>query len=440
MISKFKFIHTADIHLGSIPHLNNPYDIDVCDNFNDVVYDSFKRIIEDAINFKVDFILISGDVFDINSLSIKANKFFIDMCNKLYKNDIKMFVICGNHDHMMDYNKLFELPHNVFIFPNDKPFTYEFMKDDSLKARIIGQSYKTRNDSRSMWKEFNAPKDGVFNIAMLHTSLDNDLHYVPCSVKDLKNKADIDYWALGHIHKRSLNLYSGEDDKRVIIYPGIPQGRNFKEDGVGGYYMVEVEDNVPNIQFIPTSSLVYKKIEINLEKNYVENMDDLENLIINKSLKISEQNTDAVKKYIVQWIIKGKTDIHDILMKQSIEDIDEFIKQLNYDLISKGINIFTDSISIRTKKYIPRIDELKSKNKIFMEIENVINEIDNNEGLKREVIKNMGKIWDDNYDHENPNYERLPLEDEMINEILAQAKSLMIEKLYDALIGNQWSE
>ena len=48
------------------------------------------------------------------------------------------------------------------------------------------------------------------------------------TVKDLYEK-QFDYWALGHIHKRTI---LSEDPP--IIYPGNIQGRNKKEIGVKG--------------------------------------------------------------------------------------------------------------------------------------------------------------------------------------------------------------
>ena len=63
----------------------------------------------------------------------------------------------------------------------------------------------------------------------MHTSLGGAVGhdpYAPCSVQDLAGHG-FDYWALGHIHKRSAAVVNG----CTIVMPGIPQGRHINESG-----------------------------------------------------------------------------------------------------------------------------------------------------------------------------------------------------------------
>jgi hypothetical protein len=48
----------------------------------------------------------------------------------------------------------------------------------------------------------------------------------------------MDYWALGHVHNRRLI-----NETPVILYPGIIQGRNIREQGERGCYLVEVDQD-----------------------------------------------------------------------------------------------------------------------------------------------------------------------------------------------------
>ena len=62
--------------------------------------------------------------------------------------------------------------------------------------------------------------------------------YAPCALEDLL-KAEMDYWALGHVHRKrvlSKNL-------PFVVYPGNTQGRNIKETGEKGCYLVKVGDD-----------------------------------------------------------------------------------------------------------------------------------------------------------------------------------------------------
>ncbi|MFD3156377.1 exonuclease SbcCD subunit D [Haloimpatiens sp. FM7330] len=430
MTRKLRYIHAADIHLGSIPHINYIDNVYKEELIREVVYKSFEKIIDDAIKYNVDFVLISGDIFDGDSYSIKAYKFFKSQCEKL--ENIKLYFVCGNHDPMINEKYKMELSNNVFTFESDKPKIYNYEKDGKVIARIIGQSYRARSESRSIWKEYNLPKDEVFNIALLHTSMDGNKRYAPCTIGDLKTKECINYWALGHIHKQQIF----KDENQVIAFPGIPQGRDFGELESGGYYLVDIVDDNIDVQFIKTSYLVFKKIKISIDK-YKENLvniSDLEDLIEDKVNTLLEEDNDLVKVYVIQWILKGRGDIHSILNDQSEEDLEELIKEINSNFNYGKILAITDSILVRTSRAMSQIQNFEENNKFFHEIDNMIQNYMNNDELKEELVKNLGKIWDIKNDHENINEEKFLLNEEMLTDIVSEAKNLIIDELLKKLV------
>ena len=67
-------------------------------------------------------------------------------------------------------------------------------------------SFAQPHAPESLLPRYGAPVEGAVNIGIMHTSLagaaGHDL-YAPCSVADLHG-AGFDYWALGHVHKRSV--------------------------------------------------------------------------------------------------------------------------------------------------------------------------------------------------------------------------------------------
>lgn len=82
--------------------------------------------------------------------------------------------------------------------------------------------------------------DGAVNIGMLHTSLGgapgHDL-YAPCSVAELQ-ATGFDYWALGHVHKRSI-----VEERGAVVMPGMPQGRDINEAGAKSVTLVAIDDD-----------------------------------------------------------------------------------------------------------------------------------------------------------------------------------------------------
>ena len=58
----------------------------------------------------------------------------------------------------------------------------------------------------------------MFTIGMVHCSVDgysDNADYAPCRLSDMIGK-DIQYWALGHIHKRAVL----KESDPCIVYPG----------------------------------------------------------------------------------------------------------------------------------------------------------------------------------------------------------------------------
>lgn len=70
-----------------------------------------------------------------------------------------------------------------------------------------------------------------------------------------------DYWALGHIHKRSI-LH----ERPSIVYPGNIQGRSIKETGPKGCYVVDVDEaGAASLQFHELDSVRWQVREISIE-------------------------------------------------------------------------------------------------------------------------------------------------------------------------------
>ena len=111
-----------------------------------------------------------------------------------------------------------------------------------LDVAIHGLSFAHERAPESLLPKYRKPLDGFVNIGLMHTSLDgaegHDL-YAPCASADLR-ASGFDYWALGHIHKRSV-----EEGQAAIVMAGIPQGRDIGESGAKSVTLVTVGDDRP---------------------------------------------------------------------------------------------------------------------------------------------------------------------------------------------------
>ncbi|MGH4118678.1 metallophosphoesterase family protein [Clostridium sp.] len=433
MSTVFRFIHAADVHLGSYLNINGKPQDEVQDLCKVAVYDGFQRICSKAISYKVDFILLCGDVYDSYLRSVRGNRFFVKQCIRLGEKNIGVYVIYGNHDATNEKCELFDMPVNVHILSADKAESLEVYKSGEVIAKIIGKSYKHRSEREKSYESYSLDND-VFNIAMLHTALEKEnKNYIPCTLEELKKVPNIDYWALGHIHKPSILNAT----KPIIAFSGIPQGRDMGEQGIGGVYLVEaLGKEVISMEFLPISTIIYKSVEIIIgDADKMQNFSDLVKLILDK-ISLIYENPDLfkeVKGNIMQVIIRGRTNLHNEITGMREEDYEQFMENINEELDHFKYFMWIDSIIFRTGPIMQNFETLKIQNSIFQDLEEVINLCTGDSGYRNELLKNWGLIWKKQICTENIEEDKFDFSEEIIQDIILQAKELVIEELVSAL-------
>lgn len=430
MSGTFRFIHAADLHLGSFLNINGKPQEEIQALCKGAVYDAFERICGNAILHKVDFILLCGDVYDSYLRSVRGNKFFVNQCVRLNEENICVYVIYGNHDATQAQEELFDMPQNVHILSSDKVDTFEVYKEGEILARIVGKSYKHRSEKEKIYENYSLNND-VFNIAMLHTALEGDnKNYVPCTALELRKVPNIDYWALGHIHKTSIL----SDTKPVIAFPGIPQGRDMGEQGIGGVFYVEVcNKEVIDMKLLPIATVVYKSVEIIIsEEDKIENYSDLLQIIL-ETVSSLTCDIPEIKGNIVQLIIRGRTKLHHKINQMKEEDYKHFIESINDEFSVEKCFLWIDSIIFRTVLPMQDFESLKMQNSIFQDLEEVIRLYSSDLQYKKELVKNWGVIWKEQIYTENIEEDKFDFDDEILGDIIMQARELVIEKLAEAL-------
>lgn len=457
MSGEFRFIHAADLHLGSFLNINGRPEEEIKALCKSAVYDGFERICNKAILYEVDFILLCGDIYDSYLRSVRGNRFFINQCERLNAKNIGVYVIYGNHDAINEKEELFDIPPNVHIFSSNKVECFDIYKDGEVVAKVIGKSYMYRSEKEKIYENYLLNND-VFNIAMLHTALEGDnKNYVPCTLEELKAVSNIDYWALGHIHKPKIL----SNIKPIIAFSGIPQGRDMGELGVGGVFYVEVNKRkITNMEFLPVSTVIYKKLEVVInETDRVENYSDLLGLILDRISSfsytlpefssefkpISEESysredncfkkvlKDEFKGYIVQLIIKGRTELHHKITLMKDEDYRHFIESINEELNLEKYFLWIDSIIFRTAPLMQDFESLRRQNSIFQDLEEVISLFKDQKEYKEQLVKNLGSIWKEQLYSENIEEDKFHFDDEILEDIILQAKELVTQKLAEAL-------
>ena len=231
-----KFIHAADIHLDSPLRGLERYEGAPLEEIRGATRRAFENLIELAIEEDVAFLLLAGDLYDGDWKDYNTGLFFTRQMAHLQEAGISVCVVAGNHDAASQLTKALRPPQNVHVFSTRAPETVVL---EQLGVAIHGQGFPTRAVSDDLTQEYPLADPDLFNIGLLHTSLDGrpgHESYAPCSINGLRSRG-YQYWALGHVHKREV---VSEDP--WIVFPGNTQGRHAREIGSKGCSLVTVED------------------------------------------------------------------------------------------------------------------------------------------------------------------------------------------------------
>ncbi|WP_077324973.1 metallophosphoesterase family protein [Virgibacillus siamensis] len=260
MTEQITFIHAADLHLDSpfkgLSHIPEH----IFQEVRKSTFDALTKLVQTAIVRQVDFVLITGDLFDNEKQSLKAQVRLKRAFEELQREQIAVYLSYGNHDFINGNVHPIEYPENVCVFPDEKVRDFIFEKNGKQMASIYGFSYENRSVTENKVSEYQPMNDSVpFHIAMLHGSLhtntDHDV-YAPFHISDLVEK-NVDYWALGHIHVREVLKESP-----AVVYPGNIQGRSRKESGEKGCYHVVMNDEGTTMNFVPLQAIQFNELHI----------------------------------------------------------------------------------------------------------------------------------------------------------------------------------
>jgi len=306
----YKFVHMSDCHLGF--HKSKP--------LQEIEQSIFERILDECIEKKVNFILISGDLFHISLPEFRVQRFAFRKFKEVYDAGIPIYVVYGSHDFNPVGNSLIELLSDVGYFTKvtkeretsgDK-INLEFFQDQSTKAKIVGLSGLTAGKDIEYYRNLDRKeleKEKGFKIFLFHAGID-----------ELKSKDDalmdsmpasllprgFDYYAGGHVHTHSSENYEGYG---TIMYSGTifdGHSSDIEKNAKGterGYVIVEFDEKVQNWKFIPIHSAEYEIIEFNVKGKSIKTV----NLEISKKIKEINPSNKIVIMKVWGELISGKT-------------------------------------------------------------------------------------------------------------------------------------
>ena len=385
----YKFAHITDCHLGS---WRNP-------KLRDLNLQAFEKSISISIKEQVDFIIITGDFFDVNIPQLGPVKRAVEILKQARDSGIDVYMIYGSHDFSKANISMIDILHSAELFIKPTEFqtdsnsvVLKFFVDKKTGAKITGISGRKVGLDKEIYEKLNKKNlemEEGFKIFLLHAGIQEilplDRTFRDSLSLSLLPKG-FDYYGGGHIHKR----LEKKIDRSLIVYPGPLFGSTFQdleETAKGekrGFYIVSFENKILDCRFIEISvaEILYKEIVTSkwstekLENEITKNISELQ-----------------VKNKIVLLKVKGK-----LIGKRSNIDFGKF----NLDIANKGAllsfintnNLSTDETKIVTVQGDNKFD---IEREIFHEnIKNFQSESTLSNKLKKQIdsklVGNAGEI------------------------------------------------
>jgi exonuclease SbcD len=330
-MAEFRFLHAADIHLDS-PMRGLETDPEApAQLLREATRRAFCNLVDAAIEERVAFVLIAGDLYDGDWQDYRTGLFLIEQTRRLSEAGIPLVIVSGNHDAASVITRQLRLPERVTRLPYDRCGRIVL---DEPGVAIHGQSFPTKSVTDDLSRGYPEPLTGLFNIGLLHTALngrpDHD-NYAPTTAAALVAK-EYDYWALGHVHAREIVC-----PDPWIVFPGNLQGRHVRESGPKGASLVTVcNGRVSRVEHRPLDVLRWCAVAVPLDG---ERHFDGAMARIGRALSENVQQAEG-KPIAARVRLSGATPLHGRLLCE--------IERVRQGVVAEGYQYGSDLVWIES--------------------------------------------------------------------------------------------
>lgn len=354
----FRFVHAADIHLDSPLRSLALRDPALGELVGNATRQAFAGIVALCLEERVDALLIAGDLYDGDQTSMKTALFLARQLHRLHEAGVATFVVRGNHDALSRITRELVLPDSVNVFGGRAEALDVAQGRDAVPVVVHGLSFAQPHAPESLLGRYKPPVAGAVNIGLMHTSLDGAPghdRYAPCAASDLL-ASGFDYWALGHIHKRSVIA-----GRSTIVMPGMPQGRDINEAGPKSVSLVTIgDDRTVHVEARETAIAQFERVAVDLA-----GIDDWRDMVAAIGAALAERRAIVVAEHLIArltltgatslaWRIRGDFD----LVRAEVTSRAEELRNCWIEGVDPGISVPAAPISADAGSAASAIAEL----------------------------------------------------------------------------------
>lgn len=380
-MTEFRFIHAADIHLDSpLGHLRS-LDPATAKQVAAASRQSVEKIVTTAIERQVAALVIAGDLFDGPVRDASCALWIDSQFRKLWAAGIHVVLIRGNHDALSNASRSVKWSTGVIELGAEKATSHII---DNCGLAIHGQSFGARAVYENIAAAYPEAFEGYFNIGVLHTSLAGSHGhdtYAPTSIDVLEGRG-FNYWALGHIHQRTVQSLSS---RAWIGFSGNTQGRHVRECGPKGCHLVHVRDRqVERVEFVPTDTMRWFELPVDICE--LDMLSDLSELVCGACEGLLAEHGGCHLAVRVRLTGRSKLHCHlaGTMAREHVAD------NLSNKLRDIGC-LWLESLKIETQAQSvsqPRADlELP-----LGTLREIVADIDSEPGLQKQLLKSLEEL------------------------------------------------
>jgi DNA repair exonuclease SbcCD nuclease subunit len=306
----FRFVHAADLHLDTPFEGVGQLGDGVRERLRDTSLEAFDNLVTLTLEKEASFLVLAGDIYDGAERGIRAQLRVLNGLRQLHEAEIPTFIVHGNHDPVEEgWTAVREWPESVKVFGTAEAEAMPVYRGGTHLATVHGISYARRDTTENLARRFARAEGAPFAVGVLHCNvggISEHAAYSPCTLEDLA-AADMDYWALGHVHRRQVL----SDHGPMVAYSGNLQGRNFKasERGAKGTLLVEVDGTRAATTFHAVDVARFDEVLID-----IGDLTDLGSLRDRLADMVAELRSQAEGRFMVlRGRLAGRGPLHDEL-------------------------------------------------------------------------------------------------------------------------------
>ena len=230
---KLKFLHCSDIHLDT-PFLGLP--LDKSEERRRELRSTFMRMMEFIRERTIDYVLISGDLFDTKFATNRTAELIIREFRTCPRTK---FIIAPGKSDPYDNNPVYmsgRLSDNCYVFDKDTLSRFYFEED---KVGIYGWAFKDGGISESPIADNHVDDVSMINIVCGYADVDGDIGSELCPIPSADMaRFGADYYAFGSRHaktefvKKAGSMYS---------YSGSLECTGFDMPYIGGVKLLNID-------------------------------------------------------------------------------------------------------------------------------------------------------------------------------------------------------